>query len=71
MKALSKILLCSSQFTYASVVWLFQSRKISYHINDIYERVLSIIYNTDNNWESSFDELLPQDSSFKIVTYTN
>ena len=53
----------TSQFSYARVVWMFHSRKQNHHINRIHEMVLRVVY---KDYNSSFDELLEKDNSFKI-----
>ena len=52
-----------SQFSYAAVVWMFRNRKLNSHINRIRKRVLRIVYQDHN---STFEELLAKDGSFKI-----
>ena len=52
-----------SKFSYTPVVWMFHNRKLNNHINRIHERALRIIYQDDN---STFEELLAKDGSFKI-----
>ena len=52
----------TSQFFYAPVVWMFFSRKQNHHINRIHgswELSINII-------DSSLDELLEKDNSYKI-----
>ena len=51
------------QFSYARVVWTFHNRKLNNHINRIHERALRIVYQDHN---STFEELLAKDGSFKI-----
>ena len=53
----------TSQFSYAPVVWMFHNRKLNNDINQIHERALRIIYQNHN---STFEELLAKDDSFKI-----
>ena len=53
----------TSQFSYAPVVWMFHNRKLNNHINRIHERALRIVYQDHN---STFEELLAKDGSFKI-----
>ena len=53
----------TSQFSYAPVVWMFHNRKLNNHINRIHERALRIAYQDHN---STFNELLAKDGSFKI-----
>ena len=53
----------TSQFSYAPVVWMFHSRKQNHHINRIHERALRLVY---KDYNSSFDELLEKDNSYKI-----
>ena len=53
----------TSQFSYAPVVWMFHNRKLNNHINCIHERALRIAYQDHN---STFNELLAKDFSFKI-----
>ena len=53
----------TSQFSYAPVVWMFCNRKLNNHINRIHERALKIVYRNHN---STFEELLAKDGSFKI-----
>ena len=53
----------TSQFSYAPVVWMFHNRKLNNHINRIHERALRLVYQDHN---STFEELLAKDVSFKI-----
>ena len=53
----------TSQFSYASVVWMFHNQKFNNHINRIHERALRIVYQDQN---SAFEKLLANDGSFKI-----
>ena len=53
----------TSQFSYAPVVWMFHNRKLNNHINRIHERSVRIVYQAHN---STFEELLAKDGSFKI-----
>ena len=53
----------TSQFSYASVVWMFHSYKQNHHKNHIHERALRFVY---KEYNSSFDKLLEKDNSFKI-----
>ena len=53
----------TSQFSYASVVWIFRNRKLDNHNNCINERALKLLYQEHN---STFDEILVKDCSFKI-----
>ena len=53
----------TSHFSYAPVVWMFQSRKLNNRINKIHERALRLVY---KDYTSSFDDLLAKDISFKI-----
>ena len=53
----------TSQFSYAPVVWMFHSCKQNHHINRIHKRPLRAIY---RDYNSSFDELLEKDNSYKI-----
>ena len=53
----------ASQFSYAPVVWMFHNRIFNNHINRIHERALRIAYQDHN---STFEELLAKDGSFKI-----
>ena len=53
----------TSQISYASVVRMFHSRKQNQHINRIHERALGVVY---KDYNSSFDELLEKDNSYKI-----
>ena len=52
-----------AQFSYAPVIWMFHSRKLSNRINHIYERALRLVY---KDYTSSFDESLLRDNSFRI-----
>ena len=52
----------TSQFSYAPVLWMFHSRKQN-QINPIHERALRVVY---KDYNSSFDELLEKDNSYKI-----
>ena len=53
----------TSQFSYASVASMFHNQKLKKHISRIHERVLRIVYQEHN---STFEELLAKDGSFKI-----
>ena len=53
----------TSQFSYAPLVLMFHSRKQNHHINRTHKRALRVVYKDDN---SSFDELLEKDNSYKI-----
>ena len=53
----------TSQFSYASVVWVFHHRKLNNWINHIHERTIRLVY---KDYTSSFDELLFKDNSFRI-----
>ena len=53
----------TSQFSHAPVVWMFHNRKLNNRINRIQERALRTVYQDHN---STFDELLAKDGSFKI-----
>ena len=53
----------TSQFSYALVVWMFHSRKQNHHIDRIHERAVRVVY---KDYNSSFDELLEKDNSYKI-----
>ena len=53
----------TSQFSYAPVVWMFHSCKQNHHLNRIHKRPLRAIY---RDYNSSFDELLEKDNSYKI-----
>ena len=53
----------TSQFSYAPVVWTFHNSKLNNYINRIHERALRIAYQDHN---STFNELLAKDGSFKI-----
>ena len=48
------------QFGYCRLVWMFHSRKLNNHVNNIHERVLSIAY---RDYESTFQQLLKQNKS--------
>ena len=64
--ACSKLLLnafITSQFSYVPVVWTLHNRKLNNYINRIHERALRIVYQDLN---STFEELLAKDGSFKI-----
>ena len=52
-----------SQFSYAPLVWMFQSRGINNKINRTQKKALSILY---NDYESSFESLLEKDKGFTI-----
>jgi len=51
------------QFSYAPLVWMFQSRGINNKINRTHKKALSILY---NDYESSFESLLEKDKGFTI-----
>ena len=53
----------TSQFPYAPVVWMFLSCKQNHYINRIHERALRVVY---KDYNSSFDEHLEKDNSYKI-----
>ena len=53
----------TAQFSYASVIWMFHSRKLNNRINQIPERALRLVY---KDYTSTFDELLLKDNSFRI-----
>ena len=46
-----------------SVVWMFHNGKLNNHINHVHRRALRIAYQDHN---STFNELLAKDGSFKI-----
>ena len=52
-----------SQFNYCSLIWMLHSRTLNNKINHIDERVLGTVY---SDYNSSFNELLDEDSSFSI-----
>ena len=52
----------TSQFSYAPAVWIFHSCKQNHHINRIHERALRVFH---KDYNSSFDELLEKDNSYK------
>ena len=51
------------QFSYASVICMFHSRKLNSRINHIHERALRLVY---KGYTSTFDELLHKDNPFRI-----
>ena len=51
------------QFGYCPLVWMFHSRKLNNHINNIHKRVLRIVY---RDYESTFQQLLKQNKSVSI-----
>ena len=53
----------TSQFSYASVVWMFHSKKLNNQINHIHERTMRLVF---KDYTSSFDELMLKDHSFRI-----
>ena len=53
----------TAQFSYASVIWMFHSRKLNNRINHIHERALRLVY---KDYSCTFDELLLKDNSFRI-----
>ena len=53
----------TAQFSYASVIWMFHSRKLNNRINHIHERALRLVY---KDYTRTFDELLLKDNSFRI-----
>ena len=53
----------TSEFSCAPVVWMFHSCKQNRHINRIHERAMRVVY---KDYNSSFDELLEKDNSYKI-----
>ena len=52
-----------SQFGYCPLIWMFHSRKVNSKINHLQERSLRIVY---NDYITSFEDLLKEDTSFKI-----
>ena len=46
-----------------TLVWMFYSSRLNYHINWIYERALHIVH---KDIPSSFDELPGKDDSLRI-----
>ena len=52
-----------SQFSYCSLIWMFQSRMLNNRINNLHERALRLVYK-DNI--STFTQLLQRDNSFSI-----
>ena len=61
-KVLTKAFI-TSQFSYCPLIWMFHSRTLNNHINNIHERALRLTYK-DN--QSSFKELLEKDSSVTV-----
>ena len=55
----------TSQFQYCPSIWMFHSRQLNQKINKIQERALRITY---KDTESTFSELLQQDSAVTIHT---
>ena len=53
----------TSQFSYASVVWMFHSRKQNLHFNRIHKGALRVVY---KGHSSSFGELLEKENSCEI-----
>ena len=53
----------TAQFSHASVIWMFHSRKVNNRINHIHERALRLVY---KDYTSTFDELLLKDNPFRI-----
>ena len=51
------------QFGYCPLVWMFHSKKLNNHINNIHELVLRIFY---RDYESTFQQLLKQNKSVSI-----
>ena len=52
-----------SQFGCCSLVWMFHSRKLNNHINNIHEHALRIVY---RDYKSTFKQLLKQNKSVSI-----
>ena len=52
-----------SQFGYCPLAWVFYSRKLNNHINNVHERALRIVY---RDYESTFQQLLKQNKSVLI-----
>ena len=52
-----------SQFNYCPLLWMFHNRTMNRRINTIHERALRIAY---KDYESSFEQLLTKDNSFRI-----
>ena len=52
-----------SKFGYCSLVWMFHSRRLKNHINNIHERASQVVY---RNHITSFEELLEKDKSVTI-----
>ena len=55
-------------FSYCPRVWMFHSRKLNERINRIHERALRIVY---KDFNSSFQELLIEDNSLRIIHHRN
>ena len=53
----------SSHFGYCTLVWMFHSRKLNNHINNIHGRALRIVY---DDYSTSFNDLLIKDNSVTI-----
>ena len=53
----------SSQFGHCPLVWMFHSRKLNNHINNIHARALRIVY---RDYKSTFKQLLKQNKSVSI-----
>ena len=57
----------TSQFSYASVMWTFHSRKQNHHINHIDERALRVVY---KDYNSSFDYFLKKITLLRFMAET-
>ena len=51
-----------SQFSYCPLIWMLHSRTLNNKINRILERALRTVY---SDYNSSFNELLGKDGSFR------
>ena len=52
-----------SQFNHCPLIWMFHSRRLNKKINNIYKKVLRIIY---SDYKPTFQELLDKESSFSV-----
>ena len=53
----------TAQFSYAPLIWMFDSRKLNNRMNHINERALGLVH---KDYTNSFHELLLKDNSYRI-----
>ena len=52
-----------SQFNHCPLIWMFRSRCLNKKINNVYKKVLRIIY---SDYKPTFQELLDKEASFSV-----